>query len=102
MYLEVYKDLIKFRHKFLLRGFGKIFLLSCQADSMEPMYAAFGGEEKYWEYIREDIRNSAIIEKFFVDKEKEYSSLEEDKSWEEEQQQLIEELIREQNVKIVK
>ena len=71
-------------------------------DTMKPMYAAFGGEEKYWEYIREDIRNSAIIEKFFVDKEKEYSSLEEDKSWEEEQQQLIEELIREQNVKIVK
>ena len=65
MYLEVYKDLIKFRHKFLLRGFGKIFLLSCQADSMEPMYAAFGGEEKYWEYIREDIRNSAIIENSF-------------------------------------
>ena len=65
MYLEVYKDLIKFRDKFLLRGFGKIFLLSCQADSMEPMYAAFGGEEKYWEYIREAIRNSAIIEYSF-------------------------------------
>ncbi|MGN0263888.1 MAG: hypothetical protein ACI4DX_05810 [Oliverpabstia sp.] len=32
---------------------------------MEPMYAAFGGEEKYWEYIREDIRNSAIIENSF-------------------------------------
>ena len=40
--------------------------------SLKALYDSFGGEDQYWEYMREETRTSSEIEKYFADKENEY------------------------------
>ena len=66
----------------------------------------FGGEDQYWEYMREETRTSAEIEKYFADKENEYkeqlgSDGETAQTWDEAREELVDQLIAEQDVKTV-
>ena len=70
------------------------------------MYDSFGGEDQYWEYMREETRTSAEIEKYFADKENEYkeqlgSEGETAQPWDEAREELVDQLIAEQDVKTV-
>ena len=67
---------------------------------------SFGGEDQYWEYMREETRTSAEIEKYFADKENEYkeqlgSDGETAQTWDEAREELVDQLIAEQDVKTV-
>ena len=72
-------------------------------------------EESYWEYIREIKRETAICSKYINDKEKEYREAHENEelisygedgsvhdAWEEEKEKLIQQLVMEQQVEIIK
>lgn len=71
--------------------------------SLKALYDSFGGEDQYWEYMREETRTSSQIEKYFAEKEKEYE--EQDGSdggdWDEAREELVAELIAKQDVQLV-
>lgn len=84
-------------------------------EQAEELYEGFGGEEAYWEYIREIKRETVICSKYINDKEKEYReayekeeliSYGEDGSvhdaWEKEKEKLIQQLVTEQQMEIIK
>ena len=84
-------------------------------EQAEELYEGFGGEEAYWEYIREIKRETAICYKYINEKEKEYREAHEDEelisygedgsihdAWEEEKEKLIQQLIEEQQIEIIK
>ena len=75
-------------------------------ETLKALYDSFGGEDQYWEYMREETRTSAEIEKYFADKEKEYkeqlgSDGETAQTWDEAREELVDQLIAEQDVKTV-
>ena len=47
-------------------------------EQADELYEGFGGEEAYWEYIREIKRETAICSKYINEKEKEYREAHED------------------------
>ena len=76
---------------------------------------AGGREEAYWEYSREIKRETAICSKYINDKEKEYREAHENEelisygedgsvhdAWEEEKEKLIQQLVTEQQMEIIK
>lgn len=75
-------------------------------ETLKALYDSFGGEDQYWEYMREETRTSAEIEKYFADKENEYkeqlgSDGETAQTWDEAREELVDQLIAEQDVKTV-
>ena len=63
-------------------------------ETLKALYDSFGGEDQYWEYMREETRTSAEIEKYFADKEKEYkeqlgSDGETAQTWDEAREELV-------------
>lgn len=75
-------------------------------ETLKALYDSFGGEDQYWEYMREETRTSAEIEKYFADKENEYkeqlgSDGETAQPWDEAREELVDQLIAEQDVKTV-
>ena len=84
-------------------------------EEFDALIEGAGGETKYWESLKSTTRTTLMISKYLTDKQKEFSGNQENNTkvtiggdgdlndpWEDEKGKIIQKLIAEQDIKIIK